>query len=297
MKSDQDLREIAIIYIKGLLMGICDIIPGVSGGTMALISGIYERLVNAIGSIGLRPFMPLMMGDLKSFLAEMERIDIPFLAILAAGIITAIVLMSHIILYLLEYFPVETYSFFFGLIVASSAVLFLIIEHEDRGLKVALFLLAGAVAGFVVAGIPQSSLGHSPPELFVTGMIALCAMILPGISGAYITLLMNQYEYLLKAVKTLSFLDIFAYMVGGIIGLLVFSRLIKFLLRTCHAAMIALLTGLMLGSTRLLYDRILSSGSPGYNSLVFFILGICAIVMMECLKKRIVGARAQSDGN
>ena len=297
MKKDQNLPEIAEIYIKGFLMGICDIIPGVSGGTIALITGIYERLVNAIGSIGIRPFMPLFRGDLKSLGKEMERADIPFMAILAGGIVTAIVLMSHIILYLLEFYPAVTYSFFFGLIVASSVVLFLIIEHEDRGLKVVLFLIVGAITGMIVAGVPQSSLGNSVPVLFLTGMVALCAMILPGISGAYITLLMNQYEYLLNAVKTLSILDILVYMAGGIIGLLVFSRLIKYLLRAFHAAMIAILTGLMLGSTRLLYDRILVSGPIDYSSAFFFVMGACAIVLMECLKKRIRKARAQPDEN
>lgn len=277
--------EYAIIYIKGLLMGICDIIPGVSGGTIALITGIYERLVTAIGNIGPSPLKHIIKGDLVSAWGEVERFDPIFLVVLVAGIGTSFLAMSGIILVLLEEYAVQTFSFFFGLIVASAVVLFLVIEEESRDIKAAIFLLIGIVAGFILAGLNPASLGHSLPVLFVSGMAAICAMILPGISGSYIMLVLGQYEYMLNVIKSLSIIEITAYIAGGILGLLLFSRLLKYLLKTHHNAMIAFLTGLMLGSVRLLFDRVAEAGGTIGSAWLFVAAGIVAILIMEYVKR------------
>jgi len=267
-------------------MGMCDIIPGVSGGTMALITGIYERLVTAIGNIGPEPAKFLIKGDMESVQKEFWKVDPVFLVVLAAGIGTSFLAMSGVILVLLNEYAVQTFSFFFGLIVASAVVLFLIIEEESRDIKAALFLAIGALAGFVLAGLNPASLGHSLPVLFFSGMAALCAMILPGISGSYIMLVLGQYEYMLGVIKSLSLVEITAYVAGGVIGLLLFSRLLKYLLKTHHTAMIAFLTGLMLGSVRLLFDRVAGAGGTIGSAWIFVAAGIVVIVVMEYANRR-----------
>ena len=141
------------------------------------------------------------------------------------------------------------------------------------------------------SGLSPSSLGHSLPILFLTGMVALCAMILPGISGAYLTLLLNQYEYLLNAVKTLSLPDIIAYMAGGVVGLLLFSKALKYLLRHHHGIMLGFLTGLMLGSTRLLADTIGAAGGFDMQAWLFTAVGIGVIVLMEWARRRFAAGR------
>ncbi len=266
-------------------MGICDIIPGVSGGTMALITGIYERLVRAIGNIGPGPAKCLLKGDVESAKKEFEMFDPVFLVVLVAGVGTSFLAMSRVILVLLDEYAVQTFSFFFGLIVASAVVLFLIIEEDSRDIRAAVFLATGAVAGFLIAGLNPASLGHSLPVLFLSGMAALCAMILPGISGSYIMLVLGQYEYMLNVIKSLSIFEIITYAAGGIIGLLLFSRLLKYLLKTHHTAMIAFLTGLMLGSVRLLFDRITAAGGTIDSAWVFVAAGIVVIVAMEYVKR------------
>ncbi|MBT8507028.1 hypothetical protein AZH53_01110 [Methanomicrobiaceae archaeon CYW5] len=270
-------------------MGICDIIPGVSGGTIALITGIYERLVTAIGNIRPRAVVSLARRDWDGVRAAVAAVDPKFLITLGAGIGAAALLMANIILLLLEWYAVPTYAFFFGLIIASSALILL--EVEERTTKVWLFLVAGFAGGFLIAGLSPSSLGHSLPILFLTGMVALCAMILPGISGAYLTLLLNQYEYLLNAVKTLSLPDIIAYMAGGVVGLLLFSKALKYLLRHHHGIMLGFLTGLMLGSTRLLADTIGAAGGFDMQAWLFTAVGIAVIVLMEWARRRFAAGR------
>ena len=286
MISREGFLEYLSIYIRGLLMGICDIIPGVSGGTMALITGIYERLVTAIGNISPSPLKYLVKRDIKSALEDFERFDPVFLVVLVAGIGTSFLAMSRVILVLLSDYAVQTFSFFFGLIVASAVVLFLIIEEESRDIKAGIFLVIGVAAGFILAGLNPASLGHSLPVLFLSGMAALCAMILPGISGSYIMLVLGQYEYMLGVIKSLSIVEIVTYAAGGIIGLLLFSRLLKYLLKTHHTAMIAFLTGLMLGSVRLLFDRITAAGGTIGSAWLFVAAGVIVIVAMECANRR-----------
>ena len=277
-------------------MGICDIIPGVSGGTMALITGIYERLVRAIGNIGPSPAKYLLKGDIKSAMEEFGKFDPVFLVVLVAGIGTSFLAMSNVILVLLNDYAVQTFSFFFGLIVASAVVLFLIIEEDSRDKRAAAFLLIGAIAGFVLAGLNPASLGHSLPVLFLSGMAALCAMILPGISGSYIMLVLGQYEYMLSVIKSLSLVEMATYVAGGVIGLLLFSRLLKYLLKTHHTAMIAFLTGLMLGSARLLFDKITAAGGTIGSAVLFVAAGAVVIIIME-LAKRFFSVREQKADN
>jgi len=284
MNLRPDLREYAGIYLRGLMMGACDIIPGVSGGTIALITGIYERLVGAIGSIDLNLAKDLLRGDTVALRADLERIDIPFLIVLLAGIGTAFLLMSGVILTLLADYAVETYSFFLGLIFASAIAIFLDIRSHSHATVA--FLFIGAVVGYLIGGLGHMDIGHSLPILFFTGMAALCAMILPGISGAYITLVLNQYEFMLAALRAFLLPEIIAYIAGGVTGLLLFVKALKYLLSTYHGLMLALLTGLMLGSARMLWERGMAAGEMLPGGLIFFLAGLVVVGAVEYTKRR-----------
>ncbi|MGB4050628.1 MAG: DUF368 domain-containing protein, partial [Methanoculleus sp.] len=173
---------------------------------------------------------------------------------------------------------------FLGLILASAITLFL----EIRSLHTTTLanLIAGAGAGFLLAGLRNLNIGHSLPDLFITGMVALCAMILPGISGAYVTLILNQYEYMLAALKAISLPEIVAYIAGGVVGLLVFTKGLKYLLKTHPGAMFAFLTGLMLGSARMLWEKGSLSGDMLTGGWAFFVAGLVVIGTVEYVKRR-----------
>ena len=290
MSPRPDLREHAGIYLRGLAMGACDIIPGVSGGTIALITGIYERLVGAVGSVDPASIKHLIKGDFGSLRADLEKIDIPFLIVLLAGIGTAFLAMSGVILLLLTDHAVETYSFFLGLIIASAAVIFLEIRSPNAATLT--YLAVGIGAGYLLGGLGQFDLGHSLPVLFLTGMAALCAMILPGISGAYMTLVLNQYEFMLAALRALALPEIVAYIAGGVAGLLLFTKALKYLLETYPGAMLALLTGLMLGSSRMLWETGSAAGDMVTGGWVFFLAGLVVVGAVEHLKRRYQGSGA-----
>ena len=284
MSSRPELREHAGIYLRGLAMGACDIIPGVSGGTIALITGIYERLVGAIGSVDPASVKHLVRGDFGSLRADIEKIDLPFLVVLLAGIGTAFLLMSGVILSLLTDHTVATYSFFLGLIIASAVAIFL--EIRSPNTATVAYLVVGAGAGYLLGGLGNLDPGHSLPVLFLTGMAALCAMILPGISGAYITLVLNQYEFMLAALRSFLLPEILAYIAGGVAGLLLFTKALKYLLATYHAAMLALLTGLLLGSARMLWDMGAAAGDMVGGGWVFFLAGLAVVGAFEYVKRR-----------
>ncbi|MFA7198967.1 MAG: DUF368 domain-containing protein [Methanoculleus sp.] len=290
MSPRPDLREHAGIYLRGLMMGACDIIPGVSGGTIALITGIYERLISAVGSIDPASIKHLIRGDFASLRADLEKIDIPFLIVLLAGIGTAFLAMSRLVLLLLTDHAVETYSFFLGLIIASAVVIFLEIRSPNAAILG--YLVVGIGAGYLIGGLGEFDLGHSLPILFLTGMMALCAMILPGISGAYITLVLNQYEFMLAALRALALPEIIAYIAGGVTGLLLFTKALKYLLKTYPGAMLALLTGLMLGSSRVLWETGSAAGDMLTGGWVFFLAGLVVVGAVEYIKRRYQGTSA-----
>jgi putative membrane protein len=230
-------------FLKGLAMGSADVVPGVSGGTIAFITGIYARLLDAISSVNVEA---VRVWRRDGFRAVWEHIDGTFLIALGAGILTAIISLAKIIHYLLAEHPVLLWSFFFGLIIASSIHIARTIPQwrwQECGL-----LLAGVV---VAAGISLASPTETTatlPILFLAGSIAICAMILPGISGSFILLLMGLYAPVIGAVKAFDLPILLTVAAGAGLGLLLFSRLLSWLLRQYASMMLALLTGFMIGS-------------------------------------------------
>lgn len=231
------------VYLRGVLMGAADIVPGVSGGTMAFITGIYDRLLGSIRAFDLELLRMLLRADVR---AAWAHVDGNFLLALFAGIATSIVTLARGISWLLEFHPVPLWAFFFGLILASALVLLRQIEawHPLRLLA----MLAGTAIAAGIALSPMLSLDVGLAGVFVAGFMAICAMILPGISGSFILVLLGMYGPTLAAVKGLDLAYLAVLAAGAGCGLLCFSRLLHWLLHRFHQATMSLLTGFLFGS-------------------------------------------------
>ncbi|MDO8861246.1 DUF368 domain-containing protein [Haliea sp. E1-2-M8] len=231
------------VYLRGVLMGAADIVPGVSGGTMAFITGIYDRLLGSIRAFDLRCLRLLWQGRVRD---AWEHVDGGFLLALVLGILTSILSLARLVSWLLAEYPVPLWAFFFGLILASALVLVRHVPHWTAS-RVAC-LLVGLVLAAGIALSPAVAMAPGLPGIFLAGFIAICAMILPGISGSFILILLGMYGPILNAVKNLE-LDVMAvFALGAGLGLMCFSRLLHWLLHHYHAATMALLTGFLFGS-------------------------------------------------
>ena len=231
------------IFLRGLLMGAADIVPGVSGGTVAFITGIYDQLLDSLRAVDLE------------FLARLSRLDIAgawqhingrFLLALLLGIATSIFSLAQLVSWVLEHHPVPLWAFFFGLILASAAVLLREVDNWSAP-KVLCLLSAGAVA-VCIALSPVMSLEMGLAGVFLAGFLAVCAMILPGISGSFILVLLGMYSTTLVALKSLDLVFILVFVIGAGCGLLCFSRLLHWLLQRFHQGTMAVLTGFLFGS-------------------------------------------------
>lgn len=256
-----------ILFLKGAVMGFADVIPGVSGGTMALITGIYEELISALESFEPIIALDLLRGRFGEFRVGLKKIEYEFLVPLGLGIGVALLIGSQFVRYLLENFPPYTYSFFFGLILASAVLLYF--EVPEVSFSTITTGIIGAFSAIMIVGVSGGNLGHGLPVIFVAGTVAICAMILPGISGAFILLLIGQYEYILDSIgglpSTLPTLLVFG--LGAAIGIVTFSRLLSFALDNWRSATLGFLVGLMVGALRKPFEVLLESPS---NPLINF---------------------------
>lgn len=229
-------------------MGAADIVPGVSGGSIALIAGIYQELLNSINSFTLDNLKLLIKGGFKPFF---KSVNGSFLLSLLMGILTSIFALSQLITYLMRDHPIPLWSFFTGLILVSA---FLILRDIKRWhLGVVLAVLIGTGIAYWVTNLPPTTTPNAIWFTFVSGAIAICAMILPGISGSFILLILGQYEAILQAVTERNFLKLFVFAAGCAVGILSFSRVVSWLLKKYHSATIGLLSGFMLGSVNELW--------------------------------------------
>lgn len=239
----QNVKEYLLVTLKGIAMGAADVVPGVSGGTIAFISGIYERLIQAIRNIV--PNLKLIFkGQFKAF---WKNIDGTFLLSLVLGIVISLFTLAHLMTYLLDNHPIQVWSFFCGLVLASTVF---VGRDVKWNWKTALAFLVFTVLAFFItspANAPISP-GHAWWFLFLSGAIAICAMILPGISGSFILVLLGQYYFLLEAIKTLNIPIILIFVAGALIGILSFSNVLAWLFKHFKMITLASLTGFMLGS-------------------------------------------------
>lgn len=236
-------RNYLLLLLKGCCMGAADVVPGVSGGTIAFITGIYEELIESIKSIDLEAVKLLFRLKTAAF---WRKINGNFLVSVLCGIGISIFSLARLMTYLLAHHPIEIWSFFFGLIIASSFLVSKEIRKWD--IFTVISLLAGGVIAYTITVLSPASTPQTWWFILISGAVAICAMILPGISGAFILLLMGQYAYLMAAVSNLDLGIIGIFAIGAVIGIISFSHLLSWLLKNYHSLTIALLTGFMLGS-------------------------------------------------
>jgi len=237
------MRNPFLLFAKGMAMGAADVVPGVSGGTIAFISGIYDELLRSIGAVP-AALGQLLRGNLRQ---AWLTANANFLLVLFAGILTSIFSLARGITWLLEHQPIAIWSFFFGLIVVSS---WLVGREISRWNWASLLSLAlGMLFAWWITVAAPVQWGHDPLSLFLAGAIAICAMILPGISGSFLLVLMGLYSFVLEAVKGLDFAVLGLFAAGALCGLLSFARLLGWLLGHLRNLTLTFLTGLMLGSS------------------------------------------------
>ena len=264
MKPNQ-MFEYIIIYLKGLLMGAADIIPGVSGGTIALITGIYTRFIDGIKGFfdifSKKNLKYISKGKFKKIFKSIASVDWKLFVPLILGIGTAIFTMSNLVGHLTENYRLGTYSFFFGLIIGSAFFLYKNLEtkREDKGekliskklvskTKLYLSLFLGMAFSFIITQITSTSIEPSSLSTFIVGGVAITAMILPGISGAFILVMLNHYEHVLGIVRAFDIFGIIIFATGALLGLAIFSKGISFMLHHHEKITKVFLIGLMLGS-------------------------------------------------
>lgn len=240
----RSIKDYFVIGLKGMAMGAADIVPGVSGGTIAFISGIYEELLGSISSIKFS-----LIGKLRKegFAAVWKEVNGNFLLALFLGIFVSIISLAKGIKWLLENEPILLWSFFFGLVLASIIYIIKQISKWSIGSYVAL-VLAAILAYYITTLNPLVSENSSPLFMFLAGVFAICAMILPGVSGAFILVLLGAYKPVLTAVNDRDFFTVGLVGLGAVVGLLSFSKILKWFFKHYHNQTLAALTGFIIGS-------------------------------------------------
>ncbi len=251
-----------VLFFKGIAMGAADIVPGVSGGTIALITGIYEELIDSIKNISFRLFKILFTDGFKSFWKDLNG---NFLLTLASGILLSILLLAQFISYLLVNHEFKIWGFFFGLILSSG--LFLYRQVNTLSSSSFIYLSFGFLLSSIISLTGPTSTPNNYFFVFFTGSIAICAMILPGISGSFILLLLSKYEYIINAIKDLKLDVLIVFSIGCIFGLLLFSRFLSYLFTNYKNTVLSVLSGFLFGSLikvwpfrRIIETRINSEG-------------------------------------
>lgn len=242
------IRKYVLTYLKGMGMGAADIVPGVSGGSIALITGIYEELLDSINSFNGENLRLLLKFEFKAFF---KAVNGAFLLSLFLGILTSIFSLSKLITFLMAEHPIPLWSFFCGLILVSAFLILKDIKKWSMGVVIALVI--GTIAAYFITELPPTSSPEALWFTFVSGAIAICAMILPGISGSFILLILGKYEQVLQAVSERDIVTLAVFALGCIVGLLSFSRVISWLLKRYYSITIGLLSGFMLGSINKLW--------------------------------------------
>jgi putative membrane protein len=285
-------------------MGAADIVPGVSGGTVALVLGIYDRLINNV-RLGARGLKQLLTGDIASFKETLVRIEWVWLISLLGGILVAVAALSSVLEQLLDDEPVKMSALFIGLVVGTIYVAIRMLDRIDAttvaimlGVGVALFLLLGLKSDTVVADDAAEVVTRSPLIFFLVGAIAICAMILPGISGSFLLVMMGMYTEVLGAVNDRDVVSLGAFAVGAVLGLALFSTLLHWLLDNYHNWVIAAMVGLMLGSTRVLWPWPNGTNTTTLSApaddvafpLLLAAIGVVVVIAVEMLSTKLSAA-------
>lgn len=288
-------------FLKGIGVGSANVIPGVSGGTIALITGIFERLINALKSFNLTAIKLFFTGKFKEFA---KHTDLWFLASVGCGVIVAILSIARLFEFLFDKYPIYLWSFFFGMILVS--IYYVGITIEKFNWKIVLsFLIGTAIALFIAFGTPANE-NSNILYLIICGAVATCSMILPGLSGSFVLVLMGNYQLIMiDAVNDLNLKILLPVVLGGVVGLLAFSHLLSWIFKNYRDITIAVLTGFILGSMPIIWpwknDVITYFGSkekvigyeyyfPEFNmefatALVIMLIGAALIILTEKMAK------------
>ena len=273
------LLDLVLVFVRGLCMGIADAIPGVSGGTIAFITGIYDRLLHAINSVKGKWLSLLLRGKFKDSFSALKEIHFSFLLPLLTGIGLSLYLFSGVVNALLSSHPAVTYAFFFGLIIASAWLLskkiHLLVWRNVLG------LVFGFVLAYLIGGATAAMASHSLPLIFLSAALAICAMVLPGISGAFILLLLGQYQFLIQALQGLNTAVLLTFGVGAVVGLLSFVKVLDYILHHHRALTLSFLTGLMVGSLRVPFVSIVGNGGASWPVFLWGIAGFLLVFILE----------------
>ena len=279
-----------ILFLKGFLMGTCDVIPGVSGGTIAFITGIYSRLINAVKNISPK-LISDFFRDKKKFKEDVKNLDLVFLITLGLGIITAVFIGARVITFLLERYFVYTISFFIGLILISSKIIYNNIKNHH--LKNISFGIIGLLVGILLAILIPMEINPTLLYVFFGGFVAISAMFLPGISGAFLLLILGLYEFMLNVIRNIweniSFFIVF--ILGAILGMFTISRVISFLFKKDRCKTLYFLLGLVIGCLSIPIKKIYLSDTVWSAVTITlmvasFLLGIFSVKIVGVFEKR-----------
>ncbi len=293
------MREIPFTLIRGFVMGSADLVPGVSGGTVALVFGIYQRLIDSIRT-GSRAIGHLAKGDLKGCIERLRAVEWGFLLPLLIGILAAVVSLSGLIEYLLEEHPVTTSGTFLGLVAGSVIVAWQLLQLRDTRRVIVMFVVAAIT--FVLLGMKEgtseATVGQADDAhllvYFGAGAIAICAMILPGISGSFLLVTMGLYGPVLAAVNDRDIVTVLVFTLGCVVGLGLFSQVLHWALAQHYDTVMATLIGLMLGSLRVVWPwpsgvdstAIGAPSDPVWSTVLLMVAGVLVVIAFNEIGKR-----------
>ena len=240
---NRTVKDYLVLTLKGMGMGAADVVPGVSGGTIAFITGIYEELINSIKSVNLNALKLLFTGKFREF---WKVINGTFLLSIFLGIGISIFSLAKGLEFLLKNYPILVWSFFFGLIIASAIYVARSIKGWSPGIIIA--GIVGAIVAYLITIISPAEANTTYWFIFLSGSIAICAMILPGISGSFILVLLGMYKFILEAVGNFQITVLITFLIGAAIGIISFSNVLSWLLKKYHNLTVAVLAGFMVGS-------------------------------------------------
>ncbi len=285
MKQKDNSHKMLGIFLRGLAMGVVNIVPGVSAGTIAFITGIYPRLLSGINQI--TEVTRAIIKSPKNCYESLKTIDWKFFVPLAAGITISLLLFSGVMSFFLSSYPANTFAFFAGLIFASAYMMYKTLENINLARGMA--FIFGLIAAHVISGLSALNFSNSAIVVFLSIIVAVCATLLPGISGAFVLILLGQYEYLVTMIHERNLFIITIIAAGVITGLVLFSKFVDTLMKKHKNITLYALTGIMLGALRVPYLEIANNGgfqAPIYV-LYFIILGAAIVFVVDYVAKQL----------
>lgn len=282
------IKQILTTVVKGMLMGAADVVPGVSGGTIAFITGIYDTIIRSINAIiEIKNLKLLLKGKIFEYLS---RINAVFLISLLSGILISIFSLAKFMKWALNFHPIPTWSFFFGLISASAILM--LKDIKNFKIKDFLFLAGGVASGVVVCTLSPTETPSDLWFIFVCGAIAICAMILPGISGSFILLIMGKYEFIMTAIHEMDVKTLIIFVSGCAFGILSFAKFLHWLLSKYERQTIIILIGFIIGSLVKVWPWNTSNFLTPITDMQYgkaaiaCLSGICAVIALEYVKNK-----------